>query len=115
MTMHLLPSYYTTTSVKKRKSKKRSASILAEEKKTQELLDRLGYVKNSKHTNDFPNYKSSTPGPKTSDKVGNGFKRDDKRYTGNEIAGIGVLHKSNLIPIRKDSSDAIDISKMRRG
>ena len=115
MTMHLLPTYYTTTSVKKRKSKKQSASIIAEEMKTQKLLERVGYVKNSGYTLDAPNYKVSKSSVPTSDKIGNGFKRDDKRYTGDELAGIAVMHKSNLVPIRKDSSDAKDISRMRRG
>lgn len=105
--------YYPT--YKKRKPKKKTASIIAEEKKTEKLLERLRYVKNSGFTLDAPDYKISKSNVSTSDRVGNGFKRDDKRYTGNEIAGIGVLHKSNLVPIRKDSSDIKDISKMRRG
>ena len=34
-------------------------------------------------------------------------------YTGDEIAGIGLLHKSNLVPVRKDSNDAKEIARMR--
>lgn len=50
----------------------------------------------------------------TSDKVGNGFVREEKRYTGKNLIGIAVMHKSNLVPVfSKD--DAVEISKMRRG
>jgi hypothetical protein len=40
--------------------------------------------------------------------------RKENTYTGTEILGIGVLHKSNLIPIRKDSNAAKEIASMRR-
>ena len=39
-------------------------------------------------------------------------KRENK-YTGDEIMGIAVMHKSNLVPVRKQG-DAEDIAKMRR-
>ena len=35
-------------------------------------------------------------------------------YTGDKVIGIGVMHKSNLVPIF-NSDDAVDLSKMRRG
>ena len=38
-----------------------------------------------------------------------------KQYTGDELAGIGTLHKSNMVPVRKDSNDAKEIARMRRG
>ena len=34
-------------------------------------------------------------------------------YTGQKLVGIGVLHKSNLVPIFR-TEDAADIAKMRR-
>lgn len=40
--------------------------------------------------------------------------RKEMQYTGNELAGIGTMHKSNSVPVRKDSNDAIDIARMRR-
>jgi len=54
--------------------------------------------------------------PKTSDTIcSNGSKKETQTYTGNEIAGIVVTHKSNLMPIRKDNKDAaIDAANMRR-
>jgi hypothetical protein len=37
----------------------------------------------------------------------------DQTYTGNKMKGIGVMHKSNSVPIFTDD-EAKDISKMRR-
>ena len=115
MTMHMLPSYFTTTNSRKRKSKKKTESIIQEEIKTQKLLEKLGYNRNHNFRYDMPNYRVSRSNVKTSDNVGNGFKNMVKQYTGDELAGIGVLHKSNMVPIRKDSNDAKEIARMRRG
>lgn len=40
-------------------------------------------------------------------------KVQDTGYTGTKMKGIGVMHKSNSVPIFNDQ-EAIDISKMRR-
>jgi len=40
-------------------------------------------------------------------------KKDDMRYSGNKVKGIGTLHKSNGVPIFTDE-EAVDISRMRR-
>ena len=37
----------------------------------------------------------------------------DKRYTGNNIVGIGTMHKSNAVPIF-NNDEAKDIATMRR-
>lgn len=115
MTMHLLPSYYTTTSFKKRKGKKKSAATSVEEAKIQKLLDKSRYQKDSTYRPDLPNYRVSKSDAQLSNGAGNGFKRTNKQYTGDEILGFGVLHKSNIVPIRKDSNDAKEIARMRRG
>ena len=63
----------------------------------------------------IPSYK--IPGPKlTSDTVpGNGNKKTEMVYTGDELLGISTMHKSNAVPIRKDSKEsAKDIARMRR-
>ena len=114
MTMHMLPVYYTTTNSKKRRKKNKTASIRAEEAKTAKLLEKLGYQKGMDYRHDFPNYRISRSNVKTSNKVGNGYKNMAKQYTGDELAGIGTLHKSNMVPVRKDSNDAKDIAAMRR-
>lgn len=82
----------------------------------QKLLKRVGY--RSTNGSYRPNIQelvveSTLP---TSDRIcGNGFVRKTTRYSGSELLGIGTLHKSNAVPIRKDSNDAIHIAKMRRG
>ena len=50
----------------------------------------------------------------TTDKIGNGLAKKYGTYTGDELLGIGTLHKSNAVPIRKDSNDAKDQANMRR-
>ena len=41
-------------------------------------------------------------------------KKKEKIYTGTEIIGIAVMHKSNAVPIRNKKS-AEEVAKMRRG
>ena len=71
--------------------------------------------KNLKSLNEIPDY-STRATVKTSDKIcGNGTIKETCKYTGDEIAGIVVTHKSNLMPIRKDNKQAaIDAATMRR-
>jgi hypothetical protein len=65
---------------------------------------------------EMPDYKPRKETLPTSDRIaGNGIKKHENVYTGDEIAGIGLLHKSNLVPVRKDSNDAKEIARMRRG
>ena len=49
----------------------------------------------------------------TSDKVGNGFKRDEDKYTGTLIVGIATMHKSNSVPVI-NQNQAEEIARMRR-
>ena len=37
----------------------------------------------------------------------------EKQYTGDKLMGIGIMHKSNLVPIFKQE-DAEEIARMRR-
>lgn len=79
------------------------------------FLKRMGVTgKKSDYRHDIPDYST---GPRmTSDKIaGNGTKKDSLKYTGDEIAGIVVTHKSNLMPVRKDNKQAaVDAAQMRR-
>ena len=111
--MHLVRGM-TTISTRKRKSKKKTAAVLEEEKKMSALLQRVGYQKGATHRVSIPNYRVSEPIAPTSDMVGNGYAKPVKQYTGDELAGIGTLHKSNMVPIRKDSNAAKEIATMRR-
>ena len=40
-------------------------------------------------------------------------KSEDQAYTGTKVKGVGIMHKSNMVPIFSDE-DAVEISKMRR-
>ena len=111
MTMHLLPVYFTTTRFNTKT--KSSKGIEAEKEKTAKLLKKLGCNKSSTWRAPKPDY--STPSYKSTNSVGNGFKKQENSYTGDEIMGIGTLHKSNMVPIRKDSNNAKEIARMRRG
>jgi hypothetical protein len=40
-------------------------------------------------------------------------KKQDQTYTGAKVKGVGIMHKSNMVPIFSDE-EAVEISKMRR-
>lgn len=50
----------------------------------------------------------------TSNTVGNGFKKEENKYTGTKLLGVSVLHKSCLVPVFS-KEDAVEIARMRRG
>jgi len=128
MTMHLLRPHFTTTKYNRRRkatTNKRELAAQAEHDAwlrkrglhPDQLKEKLPHDAkgNRKGVYDIPDYKEHATNTQLSNTVGNGFKREEKQYTGDEIAGIGLLHKSNLVPVRKDSNDAKEIARMRRG
>jgi len=65
---------------------------------------------------DIPKYDSDPNQPKCGDKipVNGGNKREEMKYSGKrKLIGIGLMHKSNLVPIW-DEEGAKEISTMRR-
>jgi hypothetical protein len=76
-------------------------------------LDNIKKDKNFGH--DIPDYIPNKQMPKTSDRIVKVSGRaEPQHYSGErKLLGIGMLHKSNLVPVF-DQQDAIDISKMRR-
>jgi hypothetical protein len=58
----------------------------------------------------------SYPSLKTSDAIptGSTARKESQQYTGDLIIGIGVMHKSNLVPIMRGTEEAKDIASMRR-
>ena len=65
---------------------------------------------------EIPKYKSDPKHPKCGDKipVNGGNKREEMKYSGKrKLIGIGLMHKSNLVPIW-DEEGAKEISTMRR-
>ena len=87
------------------------------------MAEHEAFLKKMGVTNKKSNYRAPMPDltvdrvlPPTSDKIcSNGTKQDAVKYTGNEIAGIVVTHKSNLMPVRKDNKQAaVDAAQKRR-
>ena len=65
---------------------------------------------------DVPKYEPDPNHPKCSDKipVNGGAKKEEMKYSGKrKLIGIGLMHKSNLVPIW-DEEGAKEISTMRR-
>ena len=95
--------------------------------KHQDWLERMGvstsqlrqrkelYKKQNISVTEFPDL-STNSNIRTSDCVPNsGASKTKHKYTGDEIMGIGLLHKSNYTPIRKDDKQgAKDLANMRR-
>jgi len=65
----------------------------------------LAKVKKSKA--DFPNYKSDIVTAPTSDRVGNGFVKGSKRYSGSGVHIGQAYNKGNLVVLSsKEASDS---------
>ena len=118
MSMHLLGPWM-TTSVYKRKRRKKKVSAKEQQLRLahQKYINKLGYKPTGQsYRHEFPDYGKSDISTPTSDRIVpfQDWKKESIKYTGNELAGIGTLHKSNMVPVRKDSNDAKNIAKMRR-
>ena len=122
MSMHLVRGM-TSLNQKKRKQQKKTAQQLQAEKEHEAYLQRLGVGRGKLPVDKKGRRLGINPLPDlsvsprlTSDTVpGNGNARPVNTYTGNEILGIATMHKSNAVPIRKDSKEAAkEIASMRR-
>ena len=138
--MHLLPPMFSTTGKRKGKQKHRTAAQADKARRNaeswQQLLEKYD-VKPSKvvvgksqqvRTNNSKSVATSGSDwrsrvdprrltdhlPSVDTGAGLAARPADKHYTGDAMIGIGVLHKSNSVPIFKQE-DAEAISKMRRG
>ena len=64
-------------------------------------------AKAKKSSPDFPNYKSDIVTAPTSDRVGNGFVKGSKRYSGNGVHIGQAYNKGNLVVLSsKEASDS---------
>ena len=77
-----------------------------EEKEFKPYAPTKPYVRNPK----------TYPSLKTSDVIpcGPTPKKEVQQYTGDLIVGVGVMHKSNLVPIMRGTNEAKDLAQMRR-
>ena len=131
MTMHLVGPYLTTTGKKRGKTKFRNAAEAQRarelDREWNDLQKRWGVAaddKKRKRAMSAPtlDYKLTTPAGRTTTThipsrdtghTGTVSSKPTQQYTGTKMLGIGVLHKSNSVPIFSDE-EAIDIAKMRR-
>jgi hypothetical protein len=130
MSMHLVGPYMTTTKYSRKKSAKkksqkqiesdiahdkwlRARGIAPDQLKAKLPTDAKG---NRKGIYSIPNYREHQGIYRCSNNIiGSTTKKPEQQYTGDQLAGIGMLHKSNMVPVRKDSNDAKEIARMRRG
>lgn len=121
MTMSLVRGM-TTTNTRRKKPKKKTARQLQLEKEHNEFLKRMGVGKTKLPVNskgkragiyDIPDYSCERV---TSDQIpGNGTAKEKNKYTGDEIMGVTLNHKSNYEPVRRDNKKAaVDSAHMRR-
>lgn len=129
MTMHLHHPALSTTGKKKGKFKWASAEAKRQaeelESNWKNLLKRQGIESEEKKQKRGLNSKAYTlpsynhrgsdapPIPSLNSGLSNAFKAPPKVYTGNEVVGISVMHKSCLQPVFSQEA-AIDAAKMRR-
>ena len=115
MSMHIVRGM---SSLNTRKRKGSNSKRLAEARAEHEAwLKSMGITdRKSTYRYDIPNYRENAPSIPTSDRIcSNGTRKETVTYTGDEIAGIATMHKSNAVPIRRDNKEAPkDISSMRR-
>lgn len=120
MTMHLAPIFVSTVNHGKIK-KKLTAPQLRAKIEHEAWLSRQGLhpdqlkakksKKRDKEESKFT-YESRCTIP-TSNQVGNGFKKEENQYTGDNLLGIAVMHKSCLVPVF-NKQNAEEIARMRR-
>ena len=130
MTMHMMSPAFTTTGKKRAKFKYASAEHKRQAEKLEQdwkaLKKSYGVELDEKKRKSGLSVKPLTMAkrvfrgqslldlPSLSTGVGTAVKSDIPVYTGDKMIGIGVLHKSNAVPVFSDE-EAVDISKMRRG
>ena len=126
MTMHLEGPWLSTSGKKRGKQKFRNAEQARKARELEEswtALQKKWAVDGSKKKvkpKDLLDYKLSVPADRSTRNIpsldtglGVAAKKEPQRYTGTKIKGIGVMHKSNSVPIFSDE-EAVDIAKMRR-
>jgi len=134
MSMHMEGPWLSTTGKKRGKKRFRNADSANTARRNAEawqaLLDKWGVKKDETKTTKIQRPTKFDPVVRNAPVVdsrrltnhipsvvtGQGIaaKKPVQQYTGDAMIGIGVLHKSNSVPIFS-KQDATDISKMRRG
>jgi len=135
MSMHMEGPWLSTTGKKKGKKKFRNADSANKARRNAEawqaLMDKWGVKDEDNRTSGKPVRKSTWMGPTVNSRVvvdprrltnhipsldtgkGVAVKKEVQQYTGSEMLGITVLHKSCLQPVFSKQG-AEDAAKMRR-
>jgi len=118
--MHILPSYVTTTNDRKRKNKNNSQQLLKAKAEHDQWLrkrgihpDQLSAKKSKSKVWADTETNQTKKTYQTSDTVGNGYAKEPNVYTGQNLLGIAVMHKSCLVPVF-NKENAVEIASMRR-
>lgn len=127
MSMHLVGPYLTTTGKRKGKQKHRTSIHAAKSRANadawKQLLEKYDVkpvkktaAKSVHQSPGIPEHRRTVFDDARSVDTGTGVatKKESPQYTGENMLGIGQLHKSNAIPVFKQE-DAVDLAKMRRG
>lgn len=120
MTMHMAPIFVSTVNHGKIKKKLTAPQLRAKAEHEAWLTkrglhpDQLKAKKSKKRDKEESTftYESRRTVP-TSNTVGNGFKKEEQVYTGDNLLGIAVMHKSCLVPVF-NKENAEEIARMRR-
>jgi hypothetical protein len=121
--MHLVGPYMTTTRYNTKNKKNRSKKLQAAHDEHEAWLKKMGVGKSNLPVDakgrrlGLYSLPDLSTGPRmTSDRIaGSAPVKKDVFYTGNELLGIGTMHKSNAVPIRKDNPEAAkELASMRR-
>ena len=121
MTMQMVRGM-TSLNTKKRTVNKKAGWKRAEEEH-QKFLNSLGISDKKKttkgekyvHRVQTQSHERKPKNVKTSDVIpGTNARRNGNQYTGTEIVGIATMHKSNAVPIRRGTREAIEIAQMAK-
>ena len=118
MTMHLLPIYYNDNNTKKKKGFRKAGWQKAEAEHNKWLRSKGVHPdqlenKTKSSGNEIPTYTNNKTLP-TSNYVGRVVDgRSTNQYTGDFITGIATMHKSNMVPVNKNTNCA-EYATMRR-
>lgn len=91
--------------LRKQSAERKRNQLFAAKKEKVEFID---YVPPKPYVRETPEYASLTSTGKI-----DGTKKECQQYTGDYVTGIATMHKSNLVPVGRDT-DAEIYAKMRR-
>lgn len=105
--------YTNTRSKLSKKQRAKREELIREHRAVKRDLQTTRVVAKPIFIDPVPAHRSTKHIPSLDTGVGVAVKKESPKYTGTEMIGIGQLHKSNAVPVFKQS-DAEDLARMRR-